>query len=64
MKLYYRDSRVTVRQFFFSALGKSGISQQCQCFYIASKFNACVVFNVLFWCSVRVSSFNYLLGQL
>ena len=28
---------------------KSAISQQCQCFYIASKFNArVVVFNVLF----------------
>ena len=30
------------------ALRRSGISQQWQRFYIASKFNASVVFNVLF----------------
>ena len=61
MKLYYPDSRVTVRQNFFlcsccptmeQIAKKSGISQQRQCFYIASKFNTFVVFNVLFQCNV------------
>jgi len=42
---------------------RSGISQQFQCFYIASKFNACVVL----YCFVLVQcvfSFTYLLRQL
>jgi len=54
--------------FVFSNYGKktarrTGISQQCQCFYIPSKFNACVVL----YCFVLVQcvfSLTYLLGQL
>ena len=48
MKLYYPHSRVTARQNFFLCsccptmeyiARRSGISQQCQCFYIACKLN-------------------------
>jgi len=64
MKLYYPDSRVTVRQ-FFSLLSEEVVSASSVSAFI-SRLNSMHVsfFNVLFWCSVRVSSFNYLLGQL
>jgi len=59
MKLYYPDSRVrpTIRQNFFSVrvvqlrnkLPEEVVSaSSVSAFYIVSKFNACVVFNVLF----------------
>jgi len=62
--------RVTARQNFFSVYVVQlrnqlpevvSASKQCQCFYISSKFNTFVVFNVIVQC---VSSFTYLLGQL
>jgi len=64
MKLYYPDSRVTVRQ-FFSLLSEEEVSASSVSAFIPCLNSMHVsFFNVLFWCSVRVSSFNYLLGQL
>ena len=48
MKLYYPDSRLLFVHFFLRSrcpiteeiASRCGISQQCQCFYMASKFNA------------------------
>ena len=57
MKLYYPDSRVTVRQNFFSVRvvqlwnklpEEVASASSVSAFIIASKFNACVVFNLLF----------------
>jgi len=50
MKLYYLDSTVTIRQIFFSVsviqlwnkLPEEVVSAS-QCFYIACKFDACVL---------------------
>ena len=54
-KLYYPDSRVTARHFFPFVLSNYGINCQKRWYqpamsvgYFASKFNARIVFNVLF----------------